>query len=133
MLFRSPPPPLPPAQIPVYAKANLRKSLDELGKRALAEQKAATKLVEEAGRVAVLAAAAEAAAAGRAFAAVEVPILGDGALVKAMGKALAGAPGDVALLGVSSNGKDKVRRSFRRGGLPLPHTPLLLAVSPPLR
>ena len=74
-------------------------------------------MAEEAGKAAALAAVAEAVSAGRRHAAVEVPINGDGSLVKAIGKAIAAAPGggaDVAFLGVTSNGKDKAS-SLRTG------------------
>jgi alanyl-tRNA synthetase len=99
------------SDVPVYAKAALRASLEELGKKAVHEAKAAAKAAEEAGKAVVLAAVAAARAAGRRYAIAEVPVHGDGGAVKGLSKALStagGASSSVAFLGVSSNGKDKV-------------------------
>ena len=128
-------------QAPAYAKSTLRKDLDDLGKRAITEQKAAAKLIEEAGKAAALAAVAAAVAAGKKVAVLEVPINGEGSLVKAINKALTSAPGggaEVAFLGVSSNKKDKVgicggRRRAACVTLPTLFTALLKSLDSLLR
>jgi alanyl-tRNA synthetase len=99
------------AELPAYAKSALRAGLDDLGKRAVHEAKAAAKLAEEAGKAGALAAVAAAQAAGRRFAVAELPVGADGSVVKGITKALSSATGgaaDVAFLGISSNGRDKV-------------------------
>lgn len=91
------------ADVPAHVKARLRNELSELGKRVVAEQKAIAKALEDAGRAAGARIVAEAQAAGRSYAIVDVPeIKADGKAAQVLTRAALDA--GIALLATSSDG-----------------------------
>jgi len=96
------------AIIPQHEKMLLREALAELGKRVIAEAKAASAKAFEVGKTAALAAAAAAASAGARFVVVDLPIGGDGGLGRNISGAVKEAHGDLAFLALSSDGATKV-------------------------
>jgi len=97
------------APLPAHARARLRDELAELGKRVIAEAKAAAAAAADAARAAALTHLAAAAAAGRRAAAIDAPALrGDMASAKTVFAACEKAHPDVAVLLVSSDGAGKL-------------------------
>lgn len=97
------------AVIPAATKARLRDELGELGKKLVAEQKAEGARLVEAGKTVAVAAVTAAKSAGKkAVVVADLPINADGKAAQGIMKAISDAFPEVAFLGVSSDGKEKV-------------------------
>jgi alanyl-tRNA synthetase len=96
------------AVVSAHAKSRFRDDIAELSKRLLAEQKAEAAKLAEAGKAAVLPAVAAAKAGGAKSLVLTLPINADARAGQAALKAATDAAPELAVLAVSSDGKDKL-------------------------